>query len=274
MRNNLFVFTGKQHRVLALLCCLLALACAGVGFEYAQVRRELERLKRENSKLDRQLVRVKKRQKIAEALTCRGNASPLSDGELFALGMQDYWKRRVESVWKDTAPAARFNCNPSKDGCYPWKLPEISTVEQLKTGLGKITGYYLDDQWIYQSRRPDELYYETIVRVVLHGHVNHPEIERMYLPEYADGSANFGVLHYGGDWTRWYGAGCCRLMTFAEANAESLELRRQGRTMTGIPLGNDSDLNINTESHRYLRVQYCIVDSTIDSGAAGVNSFR
>ena len=268
---------NKQFRILVLLCCALALASLGLGLEYAQARKEIQRLKHEKGVLEVSVYNAKKRQKIAEGLACRGDAPPLSDGELFASGMQDYWKRQVKMVWKlrKENPVTRANCRPSADGCYPWKVSEYATTEQLRTGLRKIIGYYPKDEWLHRLHRPDELYYETIVREVLHGTVNHPETERMYQPEHADGSANFGVLHNEGAWIEWYGAGCCRLMTHAEAMAEALELKhREGYVgMTEGPYETAADVpsGKNLNDFRYLRIQTCTADSNIKPGTSGVN---
>ena len=270
---------NKRFRILVLLCCALALACLGLGLEYAQARKEIQRLEDEKNALRRFVSEAKRRQRIAEGLACRGDAPPLSDGELFALGMQDYWKRKVKRVWKirEEIPATRANCRPNANGCYPWKLPEYATVEQLKAGLRKITGNYTKDKWLHQISRPDELYYETIVREVLHGTVNHPGIEGMYHPEHADGSATFGVLHNEGFAVYWYGADCCRLMSHAEAVAEASELRQRydysglaghpDETVDDVPPGK------SLKDLRYLRIQRCEVDSNIDPGKAGVRYF-
>lgn len=264
---------NKQFRILVLLCCALALASLGLGFEYAQARKEIQRLKHEKGVLEVSVNKAKKRQRIAEGLACRGDAPPLSDGELFALGMQDYWKRHVKRVWKwrKESPVIRANCRPSADGCYPWKVSEYATTVQLVKRLEKL--FSVDARIsLSQSNRPGELVYETLVRELLHGQVNHPEIERMYQPEHADGSANFGVLHNEGARIKWYGAGCCRLMTHAEAMAEALELKhREGYVgMTEGPYETAADVppGKSLDDFRYLRIQICTADSNIRPGTS------
>ena len=98
----------------------------------------------------------------------------------------------------------------------------------------------------------------------------------MYLPEHADGRANFAVLFKRGSSIRWYGPDCCRLVNRDEAEAEVQNLRRRlAQWIIDADIFDDSYLSpelrktLDMGKLRFLRVSYHDVDFTLDAGQGG-----
>ena len=108
---------------------------------------------------------AKVKQWVAEKLSCTP-PTPLSQGELFALAMQDYWKKMLLGLWEEDKESNKFysqdgfeihitdsDCglirdrkgNPLKidrKTCYPWKMGKYDTLEKLQVQLKNVPEHF------------------------------------------------------------------------------------------------------------------------------------
>ena len=242
---------------------------------------------------------AKNRQRIAEVLDACGSPTLKSEGERFAVAMQDYWQKEIRKLWRQDQLLNQYylgakgsinvtdkDCglirdsagNPlriSRDTCYPWKLTKYNTLDKLAERLKLVPEFGATRGFAQPASREGGWIYDEIVRGLLGGEVNHPETEALYLPEHAGGNAGFAVLYKRGNTVRWYGPDCCRLMSIAEGVAEERQVKRQLGRMTQIALLDNDYLpsGLNREDFCYLRVSYQDVDFNLDSGQGGVYAF-
>ena len=254
----------RTNKIIAVwLALVVALFCGSLYVFWRDVRQaeaELE-ARREAQQQLRARRAEQFRQRLADIFAC-ADASPRSEGEIFAQAMQDYWRFVLRDQWRHRVVTKHPELLPEADIWHPWKIAAYPTTEALQARLDLLPGRReFDRAWT-----PEQGWrFGRIVRDFLGGEVNHPETERMYGPEHADGDAGFGVLHHVGKETRWYGPDCCRILSHAEAMSER---ERRGAWRRAPRLGDD-DLppGLRKEDLRYLRVQWHEV--TVETGENG-----
>ena len=239
-------------------------------------------------------------QRIVEAIRCREAEPALSDGELFARAMQDYWQREMHGGGgKDESlnhnyPGANGNIHVTdsdcglirdtagqplrieRDTCYPFRLDKYNTLDRVTERLKAVPEFGAKYGFDQPGRHAGGWIYDAIVGELLQGRVSHPDREQLYLPEHADGRANFAVLFKRGSSIRWYGPDCCRLVNRDEAEAEVQDLRRRlAQWIIDADVFDDSYLSpelrktLDMGKLRFLRVSYHDVDFTLDAGQGG-----
>ena len=214
--------------------------------------------------------------------------------------MQDYWQREMHGLWgKDESlnhnyPGANGNIHVTdsdcglirdtagqplhieRDTCYPFRLDKYNTLDRLTERLKAVPEFGAKHGFDQPGRHAGGWIYDAIVGELLQGRVSHPDREQLYLPEHADGRANFAVLFKRGSSIRWYGPDCCRLVNRDEAEAEVQDLRRRlAQWIIDADVFDDSYLSpelrktLDMGKLRFLRVSYHDVDFTLDAGQGG-----
>lgn len=161
---------------------------------------------------------------------------PLSKGELYARGMQDYFKRKIHSIlheaeyeykinyerfffdtkeiqYKDAchviADSQGFLTFNSKD-CFPYQIKSYDTYDKLK-------------QW----HQHGEIFHNP-KDLIKHwqGTVFDPQQEIIYKTEWYNRVADFAVIQRVGPKLHFYPNDCCKLVNFDELKQEELKKKK------------------------------------------------
>ena len=130
-------------------------------------------------------------QRIVEAIRCREAEPALSDGELFARAMQDYWQREMHGLWgKDESlnhnyPGANGNIHVTdsdcglirdtagqplhieRDTCYPFRLDKYNTLDRLTERLKAVPEFGAKHGFDQPGRHAGGWIYDAIVGELL-----------------------------------------------------------------------------------------------------------
>lgn len=228
-------------KISLLILCILTLGYCKVKEPdltfYESVKRKLEtpeekeaRRVAENAARDEAAKRS-----FLEQASCRPK-QPLSQGELYALAMQDYWRIRTDRLrtadsriikakkeqeiideipdninrkicglkWDKEAKNWRFE----KRICYPWKLEEFDTYEKIVT-------------WYEEGNRAENL--EELLHEKWHGEIYDPKKGFLHQPDFYHQESSFAVIQRDDNGTRWYPKDCCRLIDDKEAKLKKSE---------------------------------------------------
>lgn len=174
-----------------------------------------------------------------EQLACRPE-KPLSEGELFARAMQDYWRHEMASVWRSNAyldaqfgkelpsgasespwalgPFCRYIRDPDKplaindDNCYPRILRQDNTLEKFYQRAEELQN--------------DKLMFDDLLQ---RNEIYRPEnVTYLYTPNLYNREANFAV--YSTALTRWYPKDCCTIVSYEQM----MKLDQQAKIGGGI----------------------------------------
>lgn len=152
---------------------------------------------------------------------------PLSKGELYAKGMQDYFKLRTHKILESheymneeynviVGEYNRFysqSCGILEDddnvshftskACFPYKTTKYDTFDKLK-------------QWHKHGIEVED--YQQLISQYWQGTVIDPYHESVYKPEWYNRSADFAIVQYIGGTIKYYPKDCCQLVDFNEVN--------------------------------------------------------
>lgn len=243
---------------------------------------------------------AKVKQWVAKTLSCKPQA-PLSQGELFALAMQDYWKKFLRGLWEQDQSLNEFyplrggainvtdsDCGLIRDKkgnpmridrktCYPWKMGKYDTLEKLQEQLKNVPEHFKGvSEFNKVHQNPGGWIYDEIVQSVLQGEVYSPDEGVLYQPEHHNQDADFALLGKNGPSIYWYPRDCCRLMSYSEVLAEQERLNPPPRTGIFSVLLTSSDLPPGTrmEALHFLRVKRMAIDGNLGSDQGGAGLFK
>ncbi len=222
MKKKVLIIAFLAVIVIALLCLWRIVV---VRERYHQswqesVRYFYETDHQRNRRKDKELLA-----KYHELLACKPE-KPLSEGELYARAMQDYWRHEMASVWRSNAyldekfgkelpsgasesPWAlgsfcRYIRDPDKplaindDNCYPRILRQDNTLEKFYQRAEELQN---DKPMIDDLLQRNEMY--------------RPETEGyLYTPDLYHREARFAV--YSTALMRWYPKDCCTIVSYEQ----------------------------------------------------------
>lgn len=152
---------------------------------------------------------------------------PLSKGELYARGMQDYFKLRMNDILKShedineeyDAIVGEYNpfytksCGILENAdnvshfasqvCFPYKITTYDTLDKLK-------------QWHKHGIGTTD--YMQLISKYWQGKAFDPYQDMVYKPEWYNHAADFAIVQHIGHTITYYPKDCCKLMDFNEIN--------------------------------------------------------